>query len=85
MDLRMNLKHQSAILRSYLTHATMSSGPGIQKAFLQDVRPLKATFDEYGNPLLETSSDLLVLDTTDITDGAVIDTVNKIEKLSGTV
>ena len=33
------------------------------------------------NPFLETSSDLLVvLDTKGITDGAVIDTVNKIEK-----
>ena len=42
--------------------------PGVQKAFLQDVMSLKATFDEYGNPFLESSGDLLVLDTRDIVD-----------------
>ena len=30
--------------------------PGIQKAFLQDVKSLKAAFDEYGSPFLETTT-----------------------------
>ena len=55
--------------------------PGVQKAFLQDVIALKATFDEYGNPFLESSSDLLVLDTRDITDETVVDAVNNVEEL----
>ena len=47
----------------------------------QDVQALKASFDEYGNPFLESSDDLLVLDTRDVADKAVVDTLYKIEKL----
>ena len=36
--------------------------PGVQKIFLQYVMSLKSATGEYGNPFLETSSDLLVLD-----------------------
>ena len=42
---------------------------------------LKATFDEYGNPFLECSGDLLVLDTRDIVDETVFDAVNKVQEL----
>ncbi len=35
----------------------------------------KATFDEFGNPFSESSSDLLVLDTRDVVDKEVVDTV----------
>ena len=45
------------------------------------MKALKSAFDEYGNPFLESSSDLLVLDTKDITSEAVVDTVNKIEEM----
>ena len=55
--------------------------PGVQKAFLRDVKALKASFDEYGNPFLESSGDLLVLDTRNVADKAVIDTLYKIEEL----
>ena len=55
--------------------------PGVQKAFLRDVKALKASFDEYGNPFLESSTDLLVLDTRDIADKAVVDMLYKIEEL----
>ena len=55
--------------------------PRVQKSFLHDVKALKSAFDEYGNPFLESSSDLLVLDTKGITNEAVIDTVNKIEEM----
>ena len=35
----------------------------------------------HGNPFLESSTDLLVLDTRDIADKAVVDTLYKIEEL----
>ena len=53
--------------------------PGVQKIFLQDVISLKSAIGEYGNPVLETSSDLLVLDTRDIAETSVIDNVYRIE------
>jgi len=55
--------------------------PGVQRAFLRDVSALKATFDEFGNPFSESSSDLLVLDTKDVVDKEVIDTLYKIKQL----
>ena len=55
--------------------------PGIQKAFLLDVKALKASFDEFGNPFLESTGDLLVLDTRDIANKAVVDTLYKIKAL----
>jgi hypothetical protein len=42
---------------------------------------LKASFDEYGNPFLESSNDLLVPDTRDVADQAVVDTPYKTEEL----
>ena len=45
------------------------------------MKSLKAAFDEYGSPFLETSNDLLVLDTRDIADKEVVDTFFKIEAL----
>ena len=53
----------------------------MQKAFERDVRSLVSTIEEMGNPFTEDSSDLLTLDSRDITDAAVIDTVRQIEKL----
>ena len=52
-----------------------------QMAFSQDVKVLASAIEDMGNPFCETSSDLLVLDTRDLTDPAVIDTVHRIEKL----
>ena len=52
-----------------------------QKAFAQDVKSLSATIEEMGNPFCESSSDLLVLDSRNIADSAVADTVFLIEKL----
>ena len=42
---------------------------------------LKATIDEYINPFLETSGDLLVLDTRDIVEKSVIDNLYRIDAL----
>ena len=51
------------------------------KSLPRDVKALKASFDKYGNPFLESSGDLPVLDTRDVADKAVIDTLYKIEEL----
>ena len=50
----------------------------MQKAFLQDVKSLKATIDELGNPFRETSRDLLVLDTRDLADQSAVETLYKL-------
>ena len=52
-----------------------------QTAFAQDVKSLSAAIEEMGNPFCESSSDLLVLDSRNIADSAVVDTVFQIEKL----
>ena len=53
--------------------------PGVQAAFMKDVRALIALFQEMGNPFLENTQDLLVLDTRDIMETPVAETVRKIE------
>ena len=53
----------------------------VQKAFERGVRSLVSTIEEMGNLFTEDSSDLLTLDSRDIADAAVIDTVPQIEKL----
>ncbi len=52
-----------------------------QKAFARDVRALTGVIQEMSNPFCENSMDLLVLDTRDVADEAIVDTVCKIEKL----
>jgi len=47
----------------------------IQTSFVTDVRPLVTVIEELGNPFEEKSWDLLVLDTKEITDSAVVKTV----------
>ena len=47
--------------------------PGVQKIVLQDLTSLQATIAENSNPFLETSGDLLDLDTMDIVEKSVID------------
>jgi hypothetical protein len=53
--------------------------PGVQFAFVKDVKALTAVIQEMGNPFLEESNDLLVLDTKDIMDESVTKTVRKVE------
>ena len=53
----------------------------VQLAFARDVKSLANTIEEMRNPFTENSSDLLVLDSRDLADPAVINTVRKIEKL----
>lgn len=53
----------------------------IQSAFARDVRSLTEVFEEMGNPFLEDSEDLLVLDSRNIADVAVSDAMKEIEEL----
>ena len=69
----------SALCTSDMRHHEQR--PGVQTIFLQDVTSLKATIDEHSNPFLETSGDLLVLDTRDIVEKSVIDNLYRIEAL----
>ena len=62
-------------------HEQMS---GVQATFQKQVKALCTTFVEMGNPFLEESKDLLVLDTRDIVDTSVAETVRKIEELGKT-
>ena len=50
-------------------------------SFSQDVKSLSRAIETIGNQFGENSSDLLVLDSRDIVDKAVADTVRQIEKL----
>ena len=50
-------------------------------SFAQSVQALTATIEEMGNPFIESSGDLLVLDSKNIIDTAVVDTLRHIEKL----
>ena len=76
-----------------LTKKSQSEGPdlrhheqmsGVQATFQKQVKALCTTFVEMRNPFLEESKDLLVLDTRDIVDTSVAETVRKIEELGKT-
>ena len=52
-----------------------------QLAFAQNVKSLTETLEDVGNPFTEDSSDLLVLDSRNIMDVAVANTVQQIEQI----
>ena len=53
----------------------------VQVSFAEDVQSLTDIIEQMGNPFTENSSDLIVLDTRDIADPAIIEHVRQIEKL----
>ena len=53
----------------------------VQLSFARDVKALSEAMGEMGNPFLENSGDLLVLDSRNIADTAVASTIQQIEKL----
>ena len=55
--------------------------PGVQAAFQKEVKTLVTVLEEMGNPFLEESQDLLIIDTRVMMDAAVADSVRKIESL----
>ncbi|VDI61859.1 Hypothetical predicted protein [Mytilus galloprovincialis] len=54
----------------------------VQKSFLKDIWSMVEVMNELGNPFMEDSQDLLVLDTKDIAPTSVVDTIRKIEKIA---
>ena len=78
------------IVTEFEQHATSQRGqlhlhhdqqPSVQDEFAKDVKSLVKVFEEMGNPFLERSEDLLVLDSRDIVDSSVVETVRKIEAI----
>ena len=55
--------------------------PSVQNTFARDVRSLVAVIEELGNPFEEDSQDLLVLDTKEIADPAVIETIRNAKQI----
>ena len=53
----------------------------VQIAFQKDVRSLTHVIEEMGNPFTEYSSDLLVLNSRDVVDTAVAETVGQVLKI----
>ena len=52
-----------------------SKAATVQTSFARDVHSLVTVIEELGNPFKEESQDLLVFDTKEITDPAVVTTV----------
>ena len=57
------------------------SSLGKQLVFIKDVKSLVCTITEMGNPFMDTSGDLLVLDTREVADAAVVDSFQKMKSL----
>ncbi len=62
-------------------HSHHEQCASVQTAFISEVASLTAVLEEMGNPFLEKSDDLLVLDTRNIMDCSVGDTVRRAETL----
>ena len=63
------------------THKHHEHTLSTQVSFAREVRTLVEVIDEMGNPFADKSGDLLVLDSRDLADSAICDTVRAIEKL----
>ncbi len=55
--------------------------PSIQAAFAKDVRSLVSVIEDLGNPFEEESTDLLVLDTKEITDHTSVEAVQNAQRI----
>ena len=53
----------------------------VQISFAKDVRSLVTVIEELGNPFEEESQDLLVLDTKEIADATVVETVRSVKRI----
>ena len=54
---------------------------GVQNTFRNQVNAVCSTIEEMGNPFADQTGDLFVLDTRDIADPKVVETVRTVEKL----
>ena len=76
-----DFEHYATRRQDDQVHLHHDQHPSVQTAFAKDVRSLIAVFQELGNPFLQKSQDLLVLDTRDIMDSCVVKTVRRVEAL----
>ena len=67
--------------RSRKDHRHHDQNPGIQTKFLKEVKSLVSVMEEMGNPFLEESDDLIVLDSRDILDTCAKEEICNAEKL----
>ena len=51
-----------------------------QMTFLNQVKPLSNVIEDMGNPFIDESDDLLVLDTRDLADPSVVNTMRNLKK-----
>ncbi|GFN81179.1 hypothetical protein PoB_000768500 [Plakobranchus ocellatus] len=63
-----------------LKHHDHEHTASAQVKFSKEVGALVQVFEEMGNPFMEESEDLLVLDSRDIADLAIVQSVRSIEK-----
>ena len=54
---------------------------GVQSTFQSEVQSLSNVISEMGNPFLDQSGDLLILDTRDIMDATVVKSVRTVDEL----
>ena len=55
---------------------------GVQNTFRNQVNAVCSTIEEVGNPFTDQTGDLFVLETCDIADSKVVETVRTVEQLS---
>uniref|UniRef100_UPI00358E9C5E uncharacterized protein n=1 Tax=Myxine glutinosa TaxID=7769 RepID=UPI00358E9C5E len=75
---------RKAPVRNSRAQQTLQKGSkelGTQVAFLKNVKSLILTMKTMGNPFRDTSGDLLVLDTREVVDSSVVDSVRKMKLL----
>ena len=54
---------------------------GVQNTFWNQLNAVCSTIEEIGNPFTDQTGDLLVLDTRDIADSKVVETLRTVEQL----
>ena len=54
---------------------------GVQNTFWNQMNAVCSTTEEMGNPFTDQTGDLFVLDTRDIADSKVVETVRTVEQL----
>ena len=78
----MGWKHYNHVIRSLIIGTIHEQHLGVHTSFLKEVKYLVAVIEEMGNPFVEQSQYLLVLDTRDNLDPSVGESVRKAAKLN---
>ncbi|WAQ98989.1 hypothetical protein MAR_023362 [Mya arenaria] len=78
---RITIEFETAFTAQDDATGHLEQTPAVQTAFAKQVMSLVSTIEDMGNPFLEESADLLVLDTKDIVSESVVKTVRNIEQI----